>query len=126
MVLRPKVLKHRISAGRPHAHQTTGKRELDSAGVAERCWGSLTHCPPRRSWPSTLRSGQGVLCGIERLEPCDSVTALPRLSPGDRRAGSLIPASPMGLEHRGHGWVRVAGVCWGGRLGVLAQSVDGP
>lgn len=32
----------------------------------------------------------------------------------------------MGLERRGHRRVRVAGVCWGGRLGVLAQSVDRP
>ena len=40
VALRPKVLKPRISAGRPHAHQTTGKRELDGAGVAERCWRS--------------------------------------------------------------------------------------
>ena len=26
VVLGPKVVKHRIGAGRPHAHQTTGKR----------------------------------------------------------------------------------------------------
>lgn len=47
MALRPKALKPRTSAGRPHAHRTTGKREMDSAGGAEHCWGSPHTLPAK-------------------------------------------------------------------------------
>lgn len=117
MVLRPKVVKHRMGAGRPHAIRPQ-EREVGSAGVAECSRGALTRRPPRLGGVHSAEQA-GVLGGIPRSEPCDSATALPRVRPGDRRAGALIPASPTGLGRRGHGCVlrrtaRGVGSVWTG------------
>ena len=55
VVLRPKVLKHRIGAGRPHAHQTTGKRG-GYCGCGRVSLGAPSPAAHRDSAAFTLRS----------------------------------------------------------------------
>lgn len=74
--------------------------------------GALTRRPPRLSGLYSVEQAD-VLCGIQRLEPCDSVLA----------TVVRVPSSPCRLRAWNAG---DTGVCCGGRLAVLAPSVDGP